>query len=1073
MDNGELPPGNQDSKKKRRTRDHKERKSSRTKELVPAIVENNGLCEYFTFPRDEEAVASFREYFTNRKPFLLFMDFHSLRLSKKTRRQRKTPDSPFRCAACDASLASFEDVDAHVQKRSHIRQLRENWQMYVILNVNPSPEIIDKIDESLETEFASSAATQGVLSLRRNIFERVNEMAQQVLPQVVLRMVGSSYHGLGLADCDLNMAMYLPSDKSIAGHVMSLNSWLLSEPGLFQDFEKHLCDEKKPPYFSFKWKGTIPCTILIKDHDSLRLTKLINEYGKIDDRCKKLCVLFRKWASICRIDGKREGCWPSHAFYILVIYFLQQLQDPVLPVLHELLPIGSKDYEDVTDSVRALWKTKNTSNLGTLWIQLFTFYAYEFDSADILVSISQSALKQRSTASAAWRSGKRIAIMSPYDPEVNFVRGVSNSTLYQFILHCLKKTCTYYRIPQCKEGPLFGYVRPEPIVDPVLKVPGHAEFLDVQLRLSHYIVRLIPHLDSNYLSPTASLTPILEKLNNLKSLYVNICSFNLDDFTNFGTRAAPRSFKYRNYALFLGDAQYLMNHVNPEKLKYQFSSIAFTDGEDYPQCCSICQKNGHSQDNCPDLMLEQIVKIPNLDKELIDTISQICLNVYLMSRPSKEDVARRDQVVEDLEEFITDIFPEACLTLFGSSRNGFGLKNSDLDICLTFSNLPTNAGVPSTTLLKLFRHLKKCREIRNLIHIQSAKVPIIKFQHYPTGLEGDISLYNTLAQENTKMLRCYSEIDERVKILGYMVKQFARVCSVGDASKGSLSSYCYILMLFYFLQRCDPPVIPVLQTLPQTGQPLPKRFVDGHNTYFYDDVENLGHVWPGYKKNKKLVGELWIEMLRFYTEQFDPENVVVSIRTDKTVLKLEKSWFTKVFAIEDPFDTSHNLGAGLSRKMNVYIIKAFRNARQRFTSKLTPSKSENLVDCYFNEEVLAPGEPPNDRGCLFCKCIGHRIRDCPRRMGLEKQHGERRRENRSQPSEAQGEMAPPNERFAEGNRLLASFNLPKDNPRPTNADLPQSFQQKNPEPVNAARSRVLQDAQNLSYKRFINSLGPK
>ena len=44
-------------------------------------------------------------------------------------------------------------------------------------------------------------------------------------------------------------------------------------------------------------------------------------------------------------------------------------------------------------------------------------------------------------------------------------------------------------------------------------------------------------------------------------------------------------------------------------------------------------------------------------------------------------------------------------------------------------------------------------------------------------------------------------IDSRVKVLGYVVKEFAKICDIGDASRGSLSSYAYILMLIYYLQQ--------------------------------------------------------------------------------------------------------------------------------------------------------------------------------------------------------------------------------------------------------------------------------
>ena len=39
----------------------------------------------------------------------------------------------------------------------------------------------------------------------------------------------------------------------------------------------------------------------------------------------------------------------------------------------------------------------------------------------------------------------------------------------------------------------------------------------------------------------------------------------------------------------------------------------------------------------------------------------------------------------------------------------------------------------------------------------------------------DISLYNVLARENTRLLQLYSELDSRCRVLGYMVKLFAKV----------------------------------------------------------------------------------------------------------------------------------------------------------------------------------------------------------------------------------------------------------------------------------------------------------
>lgn len=41
-------------------------------------------------------------------------------------------------------------------------------------------------------------------------------------------------------------------------------------------------------------------------------------------------------------------------------------------------------------------------------------------------------------------------------------------------------------------------------------------------------------------------------------------------------------------------------------------------------------------------------------------------------------------------------------------------------------------------------HSPAAAGLRNILPITTAKVPIVKFEHRQSGLEGDISLYNTL-----------------------------------------------------------------------------------------------------------------------------------------------------------------------------------------------------------------------------------------------------------------------------------------------------------------------------------------
>ncbi|KAJ0065020.1 hypothetical protein NL108_001007 [Boleophthalmus pectinirostris] len=91
---------------------------------------------------------------------------------------------------------------------------------------------------------------------------------------------------------------------------------------------------------------------------------------------------------------------------------------------------------------------------------------------------------------------------------------------------------------------------------------------------------------------------------------------------------------------------------------------------------------------------------------------------------------------------------------------------------------------------------------------------------------------------------------------------------------------------------------------------------------------------------------------------------------------------------QDPFDLNHNLGAGVSRKMTNFIMKAFINGRKLFGTPFYPPPGSE-VDYFFDSKVLTDGElAPNDRCCRICGKIGHYMKDCPKRRRVKKKDGE-------------------------------------------------------------------------------------
>ncbi|KAH7970492.1 hypothetical protein HPB49_008054 [Dermacentor silvarum] len=263
--------------------------------------------------------------------------------------------------------------------------------------------------------------------------------------------------------------------------------------------------------------------------------------------------------------------------------------------------------------------------------------------------------------------------------------------------------------------------------------------------------------------------------------------------------------------------------------------------------------------------------------------------------PTKQEEACRRKVVGQLQQYLRRKFKGAKLTLFGSSCNGFGLARSDLDICLTFENSEDAKADDLPRQLKglLWRN----RDLTAVSFVSRARVPVIKFLHQPTGLEGDLSIGNILALRNTMLLKTYSEIDRRVRVLGYAFKFLAKRFGIGDASHSGMCSYAFILMTIFYLQQCKPAVLPVLQELHPSRMQKPEEMVEGCNVWFFHDMKRLDSVWSGRGRNTMDAGELWLGMMKFY-EDFNFQEQVVSVRQSAPLLKTEKGWDALV-AIEE------------------------------------------------------------------------------------------------------------------------------------------------------------------------------
>jgi DNA polymerase sigma len=346
-----------------------------------------------------------------------------------------------------------------------------------------------------------------------------------------------------------------------------------------------------------------------------------------------------------------------------------------------------------------------------------------------------------------------------------------------------------------------------------------------------------------------------------------------------------------------------------------------------------------------------------------------------------------------LTNILTGTFKHAYLEVYGSCLSGLSLgKSSDVDISLyipqaddlyqRFQDGKIERAAFQQQLKKLVykvhgaingrsywrgrsnnqnRQNNERSEFRDLEAVPYARVPVIKGRYLhannPFSQDGsmhfDICILNDIAVANSDLLREYSILDPRVKLLMLSVKSWIKWKRIGSAAENTLSSYTWMIMCIFYLQCIG--FLPTLQcpTFMKSHGPEyahdpknRKHTVNGlHTSYLTSDTVLKKGVWklPDEFKTTPVSG-LLTGFFLFYARYFPQETTAVSIRLgnlslQKTVFKSSRLWR---LAIEDPFETHdsycpHDLGTPMHEIGQNKVMVALKEAAE---------KMENMyVDC--------------------------------------------------------------------------------------------------------------------------------
>ncbi|XP_069794791.1 terminal uridylyltransferase 4-like isoform X3 [Narcine bancroftii] len=1039
------------------------------------------------------------------------------------KRSAEYPSCQYLCKLCLVHIENIQGAHKHIKEKRHKKNITEKQEENELRNIKPpTPDHLAALTSAVLHAAQQEGISDDDCQIRKNIVNEMEKIIQQHLPVCSLRLYGSCLTRFAFKTSDINVDVKFPSHLNQPDVLIQVLD-IIKNSSLYSDVESDF-HAKVPIICCRDIKSGLLCKVSAGNDMACLTTNLLAALVKLEPRLIPLVLAFRCWARICHIDCQAEGGIPSYSFTLMVIFFLQQRQEPLLPAYlgswvegFDLKRIDEYHLKGIQNDEYVLWEHRpassgepkninsgdgknsnkidhrksnkkmesiepNTPNsslkekqgiaalkfssshqvsLGDLWLELLKFYTLEFALEEYVICIRVKDLVSREHKN--WPK-RRIAIEDPFALKRNIARSLNSQMVFEYILERFRTAYKYFASPQMKDG-----IKVKPDARKKGKVynkkiakyedyPGNSHQLQkgtaVESDLKEFsmngemingssnfgtlvftntCVESTEHVKRDLKcvsSPTGGITMNLLKSDlgnkeagnctrdsgkrSLGCNSVEQCTrgFKLSDSSencskpaelketglasnSLGNVVAPASLQSLSHkdncnwevpclegtnctaSCVLTTSQTcttateahgcnvidIDNSSERGQLHYVFEKSILTNGKPPTIVCSICKRDGHSKSDCPeDFKKIDLMPLPPLTNKFKQILDLVCTKCYDELSPLEEQ--NREQTLASLERFIRKEFDDkARLCLFGSSKNGFGFRDSDLDICMTLEGHETAEKLNCKEIIEgLAKVLKKHPGLRNILPITTAKVPIVKFEHRQSGLEGDISLYNTLAQHNTRMLATYAAIDPRVKYLGYTMKVFAKIFD---------------------------------------GQEVPQRIVDGWNAFFFDDIEELKKRLPELGKNKESVGELWLGLLRFYTEEFDFKEYVISIRQKKLLTTFEKQWTSKCIAIEDPFDLNHNLGAGVSRKMTNFIMKAFINGRKLFGTPVYPHPGmETVCDYFFDSKILTDGElAPNDRCCRICGKIGHYMKDCPKRRRMKKKENEKEEEKDSKEEE--------------------------------------------------------------------------
>ncbi|KAG5683729.1 hypothetical protein PVAND_012994 [Polypedilum vanderplanki] len=361
---------------------------------------------------------------------------------------------------------------------------------------NLRPEVVKVIDDDSLYELLTSVETLNDQILILNGATKLNELGMRIrfmaarqfemalnglFPYIHVYPFGSSVNGFGRMGSDLDLILRLNDDRPkqltksrLIFHTKASQQNDRSRTQKQMDLIGDIMHSLLPAINNVRKILLARVPIIKYNHECLDLdidfsmsnmtgfymSELLYLYGELDERVRPLVCCIRKWAASCGLtNSKSPGPWITNfSLTVMVLFFLQNLQNPILPSLMSLIKSALPSDIRVTDDnvnctfLRDLnkieFQTTNNDSLQILLLQFFEFYSkFNFQQNGISLNDAKPILKKDNCA---------IWITNPLEPDLNVSRNVSFEELEKFRMEARDAAWTLESTIDKQKDPTWG-----------------------------------------------------------------------------------------------------------------------------------------------------------------------------------------------------------------------------------------------------------------------------------------------------------------------------------------------------------------------------------------------------------------------------------------------------------------------------------------------------------------------------------------------------------------------------------------------------------------------------------------